>query len=171
MKKSTKIMIIAVIPAVPIIAFGIYLVVNLQGVIEPFEVNSPDAKHKVLIASQGSRFKNMLVSGLVDRIKDTPTYIRVIDVTSLSEVSEADWNAVVLIHTTQGGRMQPDAREYLGRAKELDKVILVSTSGSGKWRTEEFDIDTLTSASRKAKVGPLTNTVTHRLEAILRKPI
>jgi hypothetical protein len=171
MKKSTKIMIIAAIPAVPIIAFGIYLLVNLQGVIEPFEVNSPDAKHKVLIASQGSRFKNMLVSGLVDSIKDTPTYIRVIDVTLLSEVSEADWNAVVLIHTTQGGRMQRDAREYLGRAKELDKVILVSTSGSGKWRTEEFDIDTLTSASRKAKVGPLTNTVTHRLEAILRKPI
>ena len=169
MKKSTKIMIIAAIPAVPIIAFGIYLLVNLQGVIEPFEVNSPDAKHKVLIASQGSRFKNMLVSGLVDRIKDTPTYIRVIDVTSLSVVNEGDWNAVVLIHTTQGSRMQPDAREYLGRAKELGKIILVTTSGSGKWRTEEFDIDTLTSASRKAKVGLLINTITHRLEAILRK--
>jgi hypothetical protein len=161
MKKSTKIMIIVAIPAAPIIAFGIYLLVNLQGVIEPFEINSPDAIHKVLIASQGSGFKNMLVSGLVDRIKDSPTYIKVVDVTSLSEVNEADWNAVV--------RMQPDAREYLGRASELDKVILVTTSGSGKWKTEEFDIDTLTSASRKAKVGLLVNTITHRLEAILRK--
>jgi hypothetical protein len=162
-------MIIAAIPAVPIIAFGIYLLVNLQGVIEPFEVNSPDARHKVLIASQGSRFKNMLVSGLVGRFKASPTYIRVVDVTSLSEVSEADWNAVVLIHTTQGSQMQPDARKYLGQARDLDKIILVTTSGSGKWRTKEFDIDTLTSASRKAKVGPLVNTITHRLEAILRK--
>ena len=170
MKKSTKIVIIAAIPAVPIIAFGIYLLVNLQGVIEPFEINSPDAIHKVLIASQGSRFKNMLVPGLVEGIKGSPTYIRVIDVTSLSEVDEADWNAVVLIHTTQGG-MQPDARRYLGRAKELDKVTLVTTSGSGKWRTEEFDIDTLTSASRKAEVGLLVNTITHRLKAILRKNI
>jgi hypothetical protein len=145
--------------------------VNLQGVIEPFEINSPDAKHKVLIASQGSRFKNMVVSGLVGRIKDRSTYISVIDVTSLSEVNEADWNAAVLIHTTQGGRMQPDARKYLGRARELDKVILVTTSGSGKWRTEEFDIDTLTSASRKAKVGLLVNKITHRLEGILREKL
>jgi len=169
MRKSTKIVVITAIPAAPIIAFGIYLLVNLQGVIEPFEINSPDAIHKVLIASQGSGFKNMLVSGLVDRIKDSPTYIKVVDVTSLSEVNEADWNAVVLIHTTQRGRMQPDARKYLGRAGELDMVILVTTSGSGKWKTEEFDIDTLTSASRKAKVGLLVNTITHRLEAILRK--
>ncbi len=44
MKKSTKIMIIAAIPAVSIIAFGIYLLVNLQGVIEPFEINSPGSK-------------------------------------------------------------------------------------------------------------------------------
>jgi hypothetical protein len=65
--------------------------------------------------------------------------------------------------------MQPDAREYLGRARELDKVILVSTSGSGKWRTEEFDIDTLTSASRKARVGLLSHTISRRLEGILRK--
>ena len=171
MKKSTKIVIIAAIPAVPVIAFGIYLLVNLQGVIEPFEINSPDARHKVLIASQGSKFKNMLVAGLVEGIKESPTYIRVIDVTSLSEVDEADWNAVVVIHTTQSWRMQPDARRYLGRAKELEKVILVTTSGSGKWRTEEFDIDTLTSASRKAQVGPLVNTITHRLEAILRNNI
>ena len=131
MKKSTKILVIAAIPAAPIIAFGIYLLVNIQGLIEPFEINSPDAKQKVLIASQGSGFKNMLVSGLVDKIKDSPTYVRVIDVTSLSEVDDADWNAVVLIHTTEYGRMQPDAREYLGRVKELDKVILVTTSGSG----------------------------------------
>ena len=169
MKKSTKILVIAAIPATPIIAFGIYLLVNIQGVIQPFEINSPDAKHKVLIASQGSGFKNMLVSGLVDKIKNSPTYIRVVDVTSLSEVDEAGWNAVVLIHTTQYGRMQPDAMEYLGRAKELDKVVLVTTSGSGRWKTEEFDIDTLTSASRKAKVGLLINTITHRLGAILRK--
>lgn len=169
MKKSTKIVVIAAFPAAPIIAFGIYLLVNIQGVIQPFEINSPNATHKVLIASQGSGFKNMLVSGLVDKIKDSPTYIRVVDVSSLSEVDEADWNAVVLIHTTQYGRMQPDASKYLGRAKELGKVILVTTSGSGRWRTEEFDIDTLTSASRKTKVGLLIKTITHRLGTILRE--
>ncbi len=111
----------------------------------------------------------MLVSGLVDRIKASPTYIRVVDVTSLSEVNEGDWNAVVLIHTTQGGQMQPDARKYLGRAKELDKVILVTTSGSGKWRTKEFDIDYAHIRFKKGQGGPASNTVTHRLEAILRK--
>lgn len=162
-------MVIAAIPAVPIIAFGIYLLVNLQGVIEPFQVNSPDAEHKVLIASQGSRFKNRLVSDLVDHIKHNPICISVIDVTSLSEANEADWNAVVLIHTTQMGRMQPNAKEYLGHAKELNKVILVTTSGSGKWRNEEFKIDTLTSASKMIEVRVLINTINHRLEAILSK--
>jgi hypothetical protein len=33
-----------------------------------FEINDPESKHRVLIATQGSEFKDAIVSGLVDHL-------------------------------------------------------------------------------------------------------
>jgi len=51
--KTLKITLIVIgsLVVLMLIAFGVYLLVNIQGVIESFEVNSPELEQKVLIAS------------------------------------------------------------------------------------------------------------------------
>lgn len=58
-------------------------------------------------------------------------------------------------------------RNYLAQAKTLDKVILVTTSGFGTGKTEDFRIDTISTASKKVQVQPLAAEIVKRLDAIL----
>ena len=44
-----------------VIIFGIYLLMNRQSVAEPFEVGSPESGRKILIATQGSDYKNLML--------------------------------------------------------------------------------------------------------------
>lgn len=71
-----------------LIAFGIYLLLNIQGEAESFEVGSPELEQKVLIANQGSNFKNALVDSLTEHLKEKSFYIKVVDVSALGEVNE-----------------------------------------------------------------------------------
>ncbi len=167
--KALKIILIVLgsIVALFIIIFAVYLLLNRQGVIESSEVGSPDFEQKVLIASQGSNFKNALVESLTLHLKKKSVYIKVIDVTTLHEVNEEEWDAMVIIHTTEKGGLQPDVKKYNDRAKDLDKVVFITTSGSGKWKTRDYDIDVITSASSNDELNSLPAEILARLDLIL----
>jgi len=167
--KILKIILIVIgsIIGLLLIAFGIYLLLNIQGEAEAFEVGGPLLSQKVLIASQGSDFKNALVKSLTENLKEKSLYIKVVDVSALSEVNEDEWDAVVLIHTTEKYQLHPDVKKYLDRAKDLSKVMLITTSSSGKWKTGDYDVDIITSASKMDEVGPLTTTILAHLDSIL----
>lgn len=134
-------------------------------VAESFEVNTPELKHRVLIATQGSEFKDAVVAGIVDHLKQRHTYIKVIDVAALPQVNEDKWNAVVVIHTWQIWKPQPDAKAYLGRVKDLSKVIVLTTSGGGDYKIE--GVDAITSASVMADISTHTLDINNRLDSIL----
>lgn len=138
-----------------------------QKIAESFEVNSPELATKVLVATQGSSFKNALVAGITEDLGKKQVYIKVIDVSALPEINEAEWHALVLVNTCQGGKMQADAKDYLARAKELEKIILLITSGSGSWKPEDSPVDSISSASRKKQVQPLVTEILKRLDGIL----
>lgn len=159
--------IIGSIVIVLAIIFGIYLLVNRQGVIESSEFGDPEAEKKVLIASQGSDFKNILVRGLIDHLENTSVYLKIVDVTSLDNIEVDTWDAVVLIHTTEMNRLQPDVKAYLDRVQDYGRILLIITSGPGTWKTEEYYVDVITSASKQEKLPKLTEEVKHRLDIML----
>ena len=168
--KAIKIilMVIGGIIVLLVVIFGVFWLINRQGVIEPFEIGSTEMEHKVLIASQGSDFKNALVESLTTHLKEKPIFINVIDVTTLDEINEDEWGAVVLIHTTEQWKLQPDVKAYLDRAQDLNKVVVLTTSGSGEWKTEDYNIDVITSASKNEELPLLIAEILTRLDAILK---
>ncbi|KPJ73587.1 hypothetical protein AMJ52_03460 [candidate division TA06 bacterium DG_78] len=160
--------IIGAVAVILIVAFGIYLLVNKQGVIESYEITRAEVEYKVLIASQGSNFKNALVESLTTHLREKAN-INVIDVTALHETDEDEWDAVVLIHTTEQSKLQPDVKKYLDRAQDLPKIILVTTSGSGDWKTDDYDIDVITSASKTDELPSLTQKILGWIDTLLAK--
>jgi hypothetical protein len=169
--KALKIILIVIgsIIGIFIVFSVVYWLVNKQGVVEAYDVGNPEQEQNVLIASQGSSFKDALIESLVTHLKDKEVYIKVIDVTTLQDIKENEWNALVMIHTTENWKLQSDVKNYLDQAEDLGKVVLVTTSGFGEWRTKDYDIDVITSASRTEELPALIGTITTRLEKILQK--
>src|SRR5688572_7440371 len=64
-----------------------------------FEAAGAPSGPRVLIATQGSDFKDALTAGLVAHLQRRSAFVKVIDVTALGGIQEADWNAIVVIHT------------------------------------------------------------------------
>jgi hypothetical protein len=171
MKKGVKItlIVIGVIVGLLVIAAVGYRVMFSQGVATSFEVNNPDLETKVLIATQGSNFKDALVSGIIEELKTKAVYIKVIDVTALSKRKEEEWNAVLVLSTCQSQTLQAETMAYLQQAKELEKHVVLITSGAGDWQPKEAPFDSISSASKMANVAPLVARIIKQLEGILEK--
>ncbi len=144
--------------------FALYLISHRQGVIVNREIQHDSAKFNVLIASQGSQFKNNLVDSIVQILQDRPMSVKIVDVTNLAEINDADWHALILIHTTEKWQLQPDVKAFLDRAKDLSRIMLVTTSGDGKWRTKDYKVDIITSASANKELSPITQEIKEWLD-------
>lgn len=134
-------------------------------IVESFEVNTPELKNRVLIATQGSEFKDAVVVGIVDHLKKRDAYIKVVDVAVLQQVNHDKWNAVVIIHTWENWKPQADAKAYLERVKDLKKIIVLTTSGNGGHKIE--GVHAITSASEINDIPSYILNMNARLDAIL----
>lgn len=165
MKKWLKIIIwiIATPVALMLIALATYVIINQQGVIEPFEVGDPKSKTKILIASQGSNFKSKLVNNLASQLNDSETYLSIVDCTMLGNENVADWDAVIIIHTMQMHFMPEEVEKFLQQSDDFSKLMMVSTSGAGDEVVEGFDVDAISSASREAAIPQIVKWLNEKL--------
>lgn len=169
MKRWIKIAgIIFATPVVLVIILGCtYIILNWQGIIEPDQRGDPHARHKLLIASQGSEFKEELVTDLLQRLKSDTVFVSIRDCTSLNEEIKTDWDAILIIHTTQIHGMPEAAMNYLERVPDLSKVVLITTSGGGDETVSEFDVDAISTASRMASVDKIADWTISKVKIIL----
>ena len=169
MKKWIKVVLIILsVPIILIIALlSAYIIMNWQGVIDPYQVGDPNAPKKVLIASQGSDFKNILLEDMVGQLKSDNIYMSIIDCTSLKKDNSTDWNAIVIIHTTKVHQMPKYVSTYLQRFSDLSRFILVSTSGGGDEMITEFEVDAISTASRLSDANKIASRVVSKVENIL----
>jgi len=130
-----------------------------------FTVNDAASPQRVLIATQGSKFKDAVVQGVVEKLKSRPIYMQVMDVSGLGAIDERQWSAIVVLHTFQLSQPQPDAAAFIARAKASHKVVVLGTSGEGTLKIE--GIDALTSASKLVDVPARVADIVARVDAVL----
>jgi hypothetical protein len=95
---------------------------------------------QLLLATQGSEFKNIVTDGVVDYFKQDSVYVKVIDVSSLTTVDPKDFNALVVIHTWENWKPPAEVKTFMDRTKNYrDKIVVVTTSGKGSFKMEEVD--------------------------------
>jgi predicted nucleotide-binding protein (sugar kinase/HSP70/actin superfamily) len=131
-----------------------------------FEVNDKKLSTKVLIATQGSTFKDSVLTLVIDSLAQMPIYIKVIDVKDLKKINENEWTAIAIMHTWENWRSQPDAAQFIKEAGNLEKLVVVSTSGGGDMMIE--GIDGISAASQKGQPRPTANYVIKRVTAIIK---
>jgi hypothetical protein len=154
-----KMRVILIVIGIIIISLLTARFVFAQGVISQFEINSPDLKQKILIASQESKFKTDLVSSIVNGLKTKDIYIKVIDVTSLTGIVPRDWNSIIIINTCEAGKLQKNVIEFFKKYPDDKRMILVTTSGSGIWKPDDISIDSISSASLNDNIPEISDSI------------
>ena len=168
-KKFIKIFFITIASFIILffILLGTYVIYNWQGVIKPFQVGNPKAENKILIASQGSEFKTILLNQIIERIKNNDNYLYIVDCTKLDKESGAEWDAIVIIHSAQMHEMPGAAENFLDRGIDLAKVMLVSTSGAGDDKVEKYEVDAISTASRISVTSKIVDMLIPKIETRL----
>lgn len=159
-------LLVGAVVVLALVAFSTWYRLHYSmGVAQPFEVNDPHSKPRVLIATQGSAFKDVVVSGVVDHLKTRSAYVKVVDVSMLSGVKEDDWDAIVVLHTWEMRKPQADAQAFVNRARNIRKVVVLSTSGAGDFKMAGVDV--ISSASTLADIPARVEAITEKIDAIV----
>jgi len=98
-------------------------------VVDTRNINASNLPNRVLIATQGSSFKNELTDSIINVLDDEDFYIKVTDVENLGEEHPFYWTAVIVMHTWEYWKPQEDAAKFLNLHKEKKNLIVVATSG------------------------------------------
>jgi len=135
-------------------------------VAQEFEVNSSDLKHKLVIATQGSTFKNEITKGIINYYEKDSVFVKVIDITSLADIDPAESSAIVLIHTWEHFQPPKDAETFINRTKDINgKIIVLTTSENGNFKMR--GVDAITGESILENTNAYVNQITKRVDSIL----
>lgn len=134
-----------------------------------FEVAGAGQGPRVLIATQGSEFKDAVVAGVVDHLKAREAHVKVIDIGVLPGARVSDWDAIVVIHTWEMRRPPEPVKAFIEQAGHSPKVIVLTTSGAGDFKLE--GVDAISAASRVADVPERVAEISRRIDTVLAAPV
>ncbi|HZJ19332.1 MAG TPA: hypothetical protein VFD35_03125 [Pricia sp.] len=135
-------------------------------VVEPYEVNSPSLEKRLLIATQGSDFKDMVTTGVVDYYRADSIFIKVVDVTDLAEVDPDNFTAIVAIHNWEMWKPPVEVQTFMERTKKhAGKIIVLTTSGNGSYRMD--GVDAITGESKLKNASLFMERIIERLNPLL----
>lgn len=135
-----------------------------MSIIDTQVISSKMAEHKILVASQGSDFKNVLLDSLLQRISSPDRYIKVTDATKAS-LEELNYDAYILIHTWEIYHPPACITFLLQQIDEHESVFSISTSGSGHLQLPE--IDGISGASVLTNIEPMIDSTSTWLDKVL----
>ena len=141
-------------------AFAIYVILYYPREAESFEINTLNPTRRILIATQGSDFKDTLTNAICDSLTQSSAYIRGIDVGDLAGVNGEDWDRILIINSFII-RLNKDVDRFITRTLAPEKILVFVTSGGADWLPQpEFTVDALTSASKKVYIDDLVHMIT-----------
>lgn len=130
------------------------------------QIHSETLTTKVLIATQGSDFKNAVVTNIVNQYKLDSVFLNIIDVNRIGNVNAEDYQAIVILHTWEYGKPPSAVKKFLEQNSEYrDKTIVFTTSGEGTNKMAE--IDALTGESILENASDHSDEIIERINKLI----
>lgn len=108
------------------------------------EYHPVESNHAILIATQGSAFKDTIVHEIVAAYR-ADNYIKVTDIEKLYGVDETAWDCIVIVHTWEMWMPPKAIKYYMKRRTNPNKHVVITTSGDGHYKQD--NVDAITTAS------------------------
>ncbi len=168
MKRSRKLAIITLLFIGTLIIFFIWH--NQTYSIEAVwtsEINSSGLERKLLIATQGSPFKDSVTAGVLGRYKSRAVVVEVMDVTALENTDAADFDAILIIHRWEAGAPSETVQSFIDKNSDLsNRIVVLTTSWNGLEKME--NVDAVTGASVLEDVPILIDSIIIKLQPLLK---
>ena len=152
-----------------LVVFSLFAIwYKLQYSMDPvigFEVNSAEQPVQILVATQGSPYKNAILEGVMEGIVRPDRYIKVIDVLDLDEVKASPWNAILILHTWEMGKPPITVMPFLNTLPNNNRLVVHNTAGDGV--SSIANIDAISGASVLEEVPSRTEEIVRRINLIL----
>jgi hypothetical protein len=148
--------------------FFIYLQRHAMRPVPARELGTRGPGPAVLVAAQGSPYKDAVADTLVRHLREKQAYVRVADVSQLPGVNEHDWDAIVLLHSWERWQPPPVVQQFVERLNDRRTLVVLTTSGSGESRMA--CVDAVTSASEVSRAGADAQQLIQRVDQLLNTP-
>ena len=130
------------------------------------EHGSPNIHNtSILIATQGSEFKNSLCQNIIDHYQSRDYYLKVTDVTKLGSYSYSEWDVIFIHHTWEINRPPKEVRKFINDLSDHSKLVVYGTSGNGRLAIK--NIDAISGSSMMNEIPMRTKEVVSRIDKIL----
>jgi hypothetical protein len=122
--------------------------------IQPSEMDGKPGHTRVLLASHASEFKNAIVGKLKTVLQQDSASLKVIGVEQLNGINTEGFDAVVVVGNCIAWGLDKKVQGFLDGQRDKSKIILVVTSGNGKWLPDKMklDVDAVATASGRSKI-------------------
>lgn len=136
--------------------------------VEAYEVNAPSLDRKLIIATQGSKFKDAITKRIIDHYKQDSIFIKVIDLSSLQKIEPKNYNAIVVMHTWENWKPPVDVQTFIDNTKDFqDRIIVLTTSGKGAFKME--NVDAITCESKLENSESYSSKIIKKLTPLLKQ--
>lgn len=137
-------------------------------VAEPYEVNAKNWNKRLLIATQGSDFKNAVTKGIVDHFRPDSIFIQVVDIQALAGIEPEDYDGLVLLHTWENWKPPDVVKSFIERTKKYKaRIIVLTTSGEGNYKMD--GVDAITGESIIENASLYVEKIVKRLEPLMER--
>jgi hypothetical protein len=170
MKVLKKILIIlGIIVAFLVIAGLVYKLAFGQRKAEVKTLGNPDAEFRLLIATQGSNFKDKLLEEIETELAQKNIYVKVDDVSFLKNINIEDWSFILVMTAIEAGKIHGDAQEFILSNYNFSNLYIVLTSGGGKDWSSYYDkpVDSISSASKTDDINSIKQGIINRLDSVI----
>jgi len=131
-----------------------------------YVINSKEMPVKIAIASQGSPFKDAIVTNIINHYKKDSVFINVDDVSKLVTLSVAEYDVIIVLHTWEYGDPPKVVSEFIEtHISEMEKIIVLGTSGAGTNKIK--GIDAMAGESIIENASDLSDEIIEKIEKLL----
>lgn len=135
--------------------------------VQGYDLNAPSLSTKLIIATQGSEFKDKITNDILEKYRSDSIFIKIIDVSMLQKINPKDYNAVVVMHTWENWKPPIEVKEFIKRTRDhKEKIIVLTTSGEGSYKMD--DVDAITGESKLESTTSYSNKIIERLKPLLK---
>lgn len=144
-----------------------YKVTYSMEIAENKEINSASLSSKILIATQGSTFKDAIVTNIINFYKKDSVHIKIIDVSQLQNSEPGLYKSIVILHTWEYGKPPQVVEQFINEnTLYKDKIIVFTSSGAGTNKIE--GVDALVGESIIENASDISDEIIGKIEIILR---
>lgn len=131
-----------------------------------FIKKSSRPEYSVVIANEGSYFKDSITHILVRHYEHKSVQVKVIPISLLPKIDLKDYSAVVIIHSLYTWRPPPEVEHFIkNQIACTEKIVVFTTSSNGTYKMD--NVDAITGASRIKEATIYTNKIIEKLNLVL----